>query len=422
MVRTDRDALIRRSFEKRKKNSKSNLFSCRGMSPMPDSNSDSSSWTMSRNFGQSRGVRETQAPLQAMLRTINSRRISNEKKGRYQSLDSVSGPRLPGQGCQTTCQEIASAICLDDRTVVLKITMLAAGFVIGPKGRSIRAIAESSNTLIESKTVGDYRQFLISGEPDDILTATKVVTEAVNAYKSLTEGDFEGTVVQPKILVCGIQFQYLPPPKHKMPNAASLSDKKKGKSLSQRSRKGLIHHPGPQIEVHHPLHTPQRFETFRGKSGQYHTGVLADSDTLYQESLLGCTSEICPESSTAEYSACSSWEQSVGPSDSCDFSPYRDSSSPYQGNVSHPDLVDYLRILEGCSDSPLDQLVPDDVDEECNWNGYWHVSPQHRQTCYDTMQQGIQTNSQIFDKPPVLPRRTSCMRSLNQIFNTMSLS
>lgn len=29
-----------------------------------------------------------------MLRTINSRRISNEKKGRYQSLDSVSGTSM----------------------------------------------------------------------------------------------------------------------------------------------------------------------------------------------------------------------------------------------------------------------------------------------------------------------------------------
>ena len=302
--------------------------------------------------------------------------------------------------------------------------MLAAGFVIGPKGRSIRAIAENSNTFIESKTVGDYRQFIISGEPDDILTATKVVTEAVNTYKSLTEGEFEGTVVQPKILVCGIQFQYLPPPKHKMPCAASLSDKRKVKSASQRDRTDSIHHPRsePQITpAHHPLHTPQRFEMFRQKSGQYDTDGITDSDTLYQESLLSCTSEICPDTSTAGYSNCSGWEQSVGPSDSCDFSPYRDYPSPYQDNVSREDLVDYLRILEGCSDSPFDQPVSDNADGECNWNGYWHVSPQHMQTCHDTTPQGIQTDGQLFDKPPFLPRR-SCMRSLNQIFSTMSLS
>lgn len=302
--------------------------------------------------------------------------------------------------------------------------MLAAGFVIGPKGRSIRAIAEKCNTLIESRTVGDYRQFIISGEPDDILTATKVVTEAVNTYKSLTEGDFEGAVVQPKILVCGIQFQYLPPPKHKMPCAASLSDKGKGKSVSQRDRTDSVHRPRPELQitpVHHPLHTPQRFEMFRGKSGQYDTGGLTDSDTLYQESLLSCTSEICPDSSTAGYSNCSGWEQSVGLSEGCNFSPYRDCPSPYQGNASHANLVEYLRILEGCSDSPFDQPVPDNADGECNWNGYWHVSPQHRQTCYDTTRQGIQTDGQLFGEPPVLPRR-SCMRSLNQIFNTMSLS
>ena len=323
--------------------------------------------------------------------------------------------------CTTAEQELYS-YC--HRTVVLKITMLAAGFVIGPKGRSIRAIAEKSDTLIESKSVGDYRQFIISGEPDDILTATKVLTEAVNTYKSLTEGDFEGTVVQPKILVCGIQFQYLPPPKHKMPNAASLSDKKRGSSVSQRGRRDLTHHPGqqPEFELHYPLHTPQRFETLRGKSGQYHhTGGHNDPETLYQDSLHSCSSELCPESSTAGYSTCSGWEQSFGPSDTCDFSPYGDCSSSYEGNGSHQDLVDYLRILEGCSDSPFDQPVPDDADGVRNWNGYWHVSPQHRQTGYDTMQQGLQTDEQLFDKSPVAPRR-SCMRSLNQIFNTMSLS
>ena len=136
----------------------------------------------------------------------------------------VPGPRLPGQGCKALTQEIVSAICLNDEAIVLRITMLAAGFVIGPKGSSIKAIAEKCGVAIESKTVqgGAFREFTCSGDEVDVVQAVEIIKEAVNTYKILTEGEYKGKCVQSTMVVRGITFDYCPPPKSKMPDAASV--------------------------------------------------------------------------------------------------------------------------------------------------------------------------------------------------------
>jgi hypothetical protein len=134
------------------------------------------------------------------------------------------GPRLPGQGCKALTQEIVSAICLNDEAIVLRITMLAAGFVIGPKGSSIKAIAEKCGVAIKSKTVqgGAFREFTCSGNEENVVQAVEIIKEAVNTYKILTEGEYKGKCVQSTMVVHGITFDYCPPPKSKMPDAASV--------------------------------------------------------------------------------------------------------------------------------------------------------------------------------------------------------
>jgi hypothetical protein len=55
-----------------------------------------------------------------------------------------------------------------------------------------------------------------------VKSAVAVMQEAVGFYKSLTEGDFIGQYVEPEVTIQGITFQYAPPPKDKMPRAASV--------------------------------------------------------------------------------------------------------------------------------------------------------------------------------------------------------
>jgi len=130
---------------------------------------------------------------------------------------------MAGEGCTSDSQEITSAICLDDRTVLLRITILAAGFVIGPKGSSIKSISEKFDVHIQSKTVlgGEYREFKCSGERANLMKCIQTIKEAVCTYKRLTEGEFKGACIQSSLIICGIAFDYCPPPKSKMPHAAS---------------------------------------------------------------------------------------------------------------------------------------------------------------------------------------------------------
>lgn len=110
------------------------------------------------------------------------------------------------------------------RTIVLRITILAAGFVIGPRGSSIKLISEHCNVDIESKTVqgGDIREFKCKGNREDVVKAVQIIKEAVNTYKILTEGDYKGQCVQSTMVILGVTFDYCPPPKSKMPHAASV--------------------------------------------------------------------------------------------------------------------------------------------------------------------------------------------------------
>lgn len=96
--------------------------------------------------------------------------------------------------------------------------------MIGPRGSSIKSISEKFNVRIESKTVlaGEYREFKCSGERTNLIKSIQTIKEAVNTYKRLTEGEFKGACIQSSMIICGIAFDYCPPPKSKMPHAASV--------------------------------------------------------------------------------------------------------------------------------------------------------------------------------------------------------
>ena len=109
--------------------------------------------------------------------------------------------------------------------------MLAAGFVIGPDGRSIQSIASSSGAFITSKTIRasvssprDCREFCFKGSLEQVVAALSIVEEAVKHYKYLTEGSCCGLVVERIQKISGIDFVYHPPPRSAAPEAARLKN------------------------------------------------------------------------------------------------------------------------------------------------------------------------------------------------------
>ncbi|GBF97607.1 hypothetical protein Rsub_10743 [Raphidocelis subcapitata] len=142
-----------------------------------------------------------------------------------------SGPRRPGEGTEDEEQGILTAEEVPaSGDVMLRITLLAAGFVIGPAGASVREIMRRTGADIKSWTEATSgakhrrpaRIFLIGGDRRSMAQAIYVVTAAVDRYKELCEGKYSGQAVPRVQRVLGVEFAYQPPPKSTVPYAASL--------------------------------------------------------------------------------------------------------------------------------------------------------------------------------------------------------
>lgn len=107
--------------------------------------------------------------------------------------------------------------------MALYVTMLAAGFVIGSRGFSIRQICEQTKSYIRSETIkpGRFtrttRLFEISGTQEACKQALGIIISAVDLYKKLTEGEMEGHRVEQIQYAANIAFMYQPPPHRMVP-------------------------------------------------------------------------------------------------------------------------------------------------------------------------------------------------------------
>ncbi|CAD7700566.1 unnamed protein product [Ostreobium quekettii] len=126
-------------------------------------------------------------------------------------------------------QGITGARRISGRAVQLNMTLLVAGFIIGPCGVSIRDIVCKSGASISSctrisRTLNGrrIRVFHIKGTPDSISLAVKIMLMAVGRYKDLAEGKYKGRRVRSAQVVEGVEFVYRPPPKGRVPHAASI--------------------------------------------------------------------------------------------------------------------------------------------------------------------------------------------------------
>eukprot|EP01026_Neomeris_dumetosa_P073279 TRINITY_DN7523_c0_g2_i1.p1 TRINITY_DN7523_c0_g2~~TRINITY_DN7523_c0_g2_i1.p1 ORF type:complete len:310 (+),score=25.43 TRINITY_DN7523_c0_g2_i1:151-1080(+) len=171
-----------------------------------------------------------------------------------------SGPRAGTEGTDDLQQEIAYAQQTPQGDVILLITLLAAGFVVGSKGSSVQKVCERSGCSIKSwnarvpihsqQKPKAVRVFLIQGSQFGILEAIRLVVAAVNRYKLLIDGAYKDQVVPPIQTVEGIQFVYKPPPIHAMPwSARTISFKDYERQLQKQREasrcRGLMACPPP---------------------------------------------------------------------------------------------------------------------------------------------------------------------------------
>lgn len=112
----------------------------------------------------------------------------------------------------------------------LRVTLLAAGFVIGASGASVRELSQKTNTMIQSWTDKDANQhfnnsrsvdqrhnptrvFRIKGVANDVALAAEIIKEAVVRYNDLCENKKRGEFVRRQQKVRDVEFSYQPPPK-----------------------------------------------------------------------------------------------------------------------------------------------------------------------------------------------------------------
>ena len=189
-----------------------------------------------------------------------------------------SGPRRPGEGVapvDAASQGILAAAPTPSGGARLAVSLLAAGFVIGPSGASVRDLCALTRADVRSWTdtpaVTAYRArmaarrerggggggggegasyledeldsaaadepalhpafaridrpvrvFTVEGAPEAVSAALEIIGAAVYRYVRLTDGSCAGRTVGRTQVLKGITFTYQPPPKAAVPGAAGL--------------------------------------------------------------------------------------------------------------------------------------------------------------------------------------------------------
>eukprot|EP01025_Chloroclados_australasicus_P043768 TRINITY_DN4693_c0_g1_i4.p2 TRINITY_DN4693_c0_g1~~TRINITY_DN4693_c0_g1_i4.p2 ORF type:complete len:331 (-),score=33.02 TRINITY_DN4693_c0_g1_i4:2596-3588(-) len=144
-----------------------------------------------------------------------------------------SGPRQGRHGMADSRQGILSAQLTRKGDMVLRVTLLCSGFIIGKRGQSVGQINKSSGAVIESREAfvdalrtedSDFdspnvRVFIIKGYPQCVLNATEIIMHVAQHYRDLVYGRIPERVVYEEQIVMGMKFWYKPPPLRDMPNA-----------------------------------------------------------------------------------------------------------------------------------------------------------------------------------------------------------
>eukprot|EP00890_Picochlorum_soloecismus_P006309 jgi/Picsp_1/667/NSC_00662-R1_protein len=175
---------------------------------------------------------------------LEKRQAALEAKAKRLGMQGIqrSGKRKEGEGVEDAEQGILDAMESPNGGAELLITLLAAGFIIGPSGSSVRAISTVSGSMISSwnetfrsrSKERKVRRVVVEGPVKSVLHALNIIKAAVNRYKELCEGKYCGKSVERIQQIYGVDFYYSPPPRNAVPFAASLKvDKMKVTALGE---------------------------------------------------------------------------------------------------------------------------------------------------------------------------------------------
>eukprot|EP01024_Parvocaulis_polyphysoides_P004616 TRINITY_DN111482_c0_g1_i1.p3 TRINITY_DN111482_c0_g1~~TRINITY_DN111482_c0_g1_i1.p3 ORF type:complete len:118 (-),score=17.87 TRINITY_DN111482_c0_g1_i1:9-362(-) len=91
------------------------------------------------------------SPMKGYWQEQNIQDFDQVKQHAYNALElRPSGPRQKDVGIDQTQQGIMHAQMAADGSVVLKVSLLAAGFVVGPKGATIQKVCQISGARSNS--------------------------------------------------------------------------------------------------------------------------------------------------------------------------------------------------------------------------------------------------------------------------------
>ncbi|KAK9801944.1 hypothetical protein WJX73_008785 [Symbiochloris irregularis] len=176
--------------------------------------------------------------------------LVDEDSGRIKWIQ-PSGPRRPGEGIEDVEQGIVSAEGTPTGGALLRMTLLASGFVIGTSGQTVRDICKKTSADIKSWTdtspasaTQPTRIYVIEGRTRAVMLALTIVCDAVDRYKELCEGRYCGESVSRIQTVHGIDFMYQPPPRNVVPYAASLKNQGNASSATR------VLNPLPKSTLH----------------------------------------------------------------------------------------------------------------------------------------------------------------------------
>ncbi|KAL2630851.1 hypothetical protein R1flu_015537 [Riccia fluitans] len=102
---------------------------------------------------------------------------------------------------------------------LMRVTLLAAGFVIGARGISARLIGQVTGSIVQSWTESSrpdavpIRLFRIQGKKAVVQAAVVLISQAVVKYKDLCDCKRRGEFVQREHVINGVEFYYQPPPR-----------------------------------------------------------------------------------------------------------------------------------------------------------------------------------------------------------------
>ena len=141
---------------------------------------------------------------------------------------SATGKRPAGIGTENEQQEIIMAE-KSENGVIIRVTLLAAGFIVGPNGASIHQIEAitgarvySYNRSNDRAVARPSRQFHVEGPPSVVQHAVDIICHAIQLYKDLAEGNHKGMTVKRMHKLDNVLFRYEPPPRSKVPFAAQV--------------------------------------------------------------------------------------------------------------------------------------------------------------------------------------------------------